>query len=233
MKVLQINAVYGFGSTGRIVLEISECLNTEGIDNKVIACNNLQGCLKICNSVENKIHALFARVFGLDSHYSYFSTRKILKVIRKYNPDIIHLHNLHSNYINLPKLLKHLAKNDIATVVTLHDCWFYTGKCTHYITVGCDKWQKECGNCPQLKNDIPSWFFDRTTKQLKEKREGFNSIPRLAVVGVSDWITNEAKKSLLKNAKIIKRIYNWIDTETFYPRNVDIRKNIIYLKTSS
>lgn len=227
MKVLQINAVYGYGSTGRTALELTTEIKKYGWESLTIFSHAQDGYAdskKICSNVHNKFNALVSRAIGTDSHNPFGVTRKVLKIIKKHNPDVVHLRNLHANYVNLPKLLKFLAKNDIATVVSLHDCWFYTGKCTHYITIGCDKWQKECGKCPQLKNDVPSWFFDRTAKQLKEKRDGFNSIPRLAVIGVSDWITNEAKKSLLKNAKIIKRIYNWIDINTFYPRNVDIRE---------
>jgi glycosyltransferase involved in cell wall biosynthesis len=56
----------------------------------------------------------------------------------------------------------------------------------------------------------------------KDKKECFSAIPRLAVVGVSDWITNEGKKSFLANAKIIKRIYNWIDLDVFYPRTENV-----------
>jgi len=68
-----------------------------------------------------------------------------------------------------------------------------------------------------LKKDNPSWFFDKTTQMLKDKARWFAAIPRLAVVGVSDWITNEAKKSILASAKVITRIYNWIDLDVFKP----------------
>ncbi len=223
MKVVQINAVCGKGSTGRTTKELSDTLNQSGIENLIISTSDYiaENHVRVGCKFENKLHALLARVFGYDNHYSYFSTRKIIKTLKEYKPDIVHLRNLHANYVNLPKLLKYLAKNDIATVVSLHDCWFFTGKCTHYTQQGCYRWQDGCGNCPQLKKDIPSWFFDKTAKQLKEKKEGFLSIPRLAVVGVSDWITNEAKKSFLKDAKIVKCVYNWIDLDVFYPRVVE------------
>lgn len=65
-------------------------------------------------------------------------------------------------------------------------------------------------------------FFDRTSKMWNDKKRLWLSIPNLAVVGVSDWITNEAKKSpMFKNAKIIRRIYNWIDLDVFKPANAD------------
>lgn len=147
-----------------------------------------------------------------------------------YKPDVVVLRNLHGNYINLPILLKYLAKNDIATVVVLHDCWFYTGKCCHYTVQGCFKWQEACGNCPQLKKHNKSWFFDRTKNLLADKKRLFDALPRLAVVGVSDWLTNEAKKAtVFEKAKIITRIYNWIDTEKFSPRNTDELREMLGL----
>ena len=54
---------------------------------------------------------------------------------------------------------------------------------------------------------------------LEDKKRLFGAIPRLAVVGVSDWLTNEAKKSpVFRSAEEIERIYNWVNTETFSPR---------------
>lgn len=113
-------------------------------------------------------------------------------------------------------LLDFLASQDIGTVITLHDCWFYTGKCMYYTTAQCSKWRDGCHHCPQLRVDNKSWFFDQTAKIWRDKKTKFETIPRLAVVGVSDWITDEAKESFLGKAKIIRRIYNWIDLDTFH-----------------
>ena len=58
----------------------------------------------------------------------------------------------------------------------------------------------------------------------------FEAIDRLAVIGVSDWITNEAKSSFLSTAKIVQRIYNWIDLSEFYPKkNTEIRKKFAFI----
>lgn len=219
MKVLQINAVSRIRSTGRIVSEIVDVLNQTG-NKGVIACSSRKSTnneIKIGNKIDTKIHSLLSRIFGTQAYFSKRATKRLLNSVSKLNPDVVHLHNLHSNYINLKLLLNYLAKNDIPTVITLHDCWFYTGKCTYYTVYNCYKWQTECGGCPRLKKDNPSWIFDRTQKMRQDKMKWFSAIPRLAVVGVSDWITNEARKSFLSSAKIITRIYNWIDLETFKP----------------
>ncbi|WP_313016297.1 glycosyltransferase [Acetoanaerobium noterae] len=223
MRVLQINAVNGIRSTGRIVAEISDYLNNIGHDGYIAYSDGVayKNGYKIGSKVETKLHGLFSRIFGTQAYFSKYGTKKLLEYIEELNPDVIHLHNLHGNYINLRLLMEYIALEDIPTVLTLHDCWFYTGKCTHYTIDNCYKWQSECGNCPRLKKDNKSWFFDRTKKMYRDKKEWFGSIPRLAVVGVSDWITNEAKKSLLSSAQMITRIYNWIDLDVFRPVNTN------------
>ena len=232
MKILQINAVNAIASTGRTSKEMSEELLKNDFDSVVAYSNgpsfSPENEYLIGNKIDTKIHGFMSRLTGKQGYFSRGATKKLLKFMDEYKPDVVVLRNLHGNYINLPMLLKYLAKNDIATVVVLHDCWFYTGKCCHYTKIGCYRWQNYCGNCPSLKNYNPSWFFDRTTKLLADKKRLFGAIPRLAVVGVSDWLTNEAKKSpVFENAKIITRIYNWIDTEKFSPMHIgDIRKKL-------
>ncbi len=222
MNILQINAVYGIGSTGRTTKELDEYLQQNGHNSfaAVAQTDTIKSNVHIIsNSFDKKLHAFLSRLFGKQGYYSSLSTRRTIKYINKCNPDVVHLRNLHANYINIPMLLKYLAKKDIATVVTLHDCFFYTGKCTHYTVQKCYKWQTGCYNCPKLRSDNASWLFDCTKKMWRDKKKYFGNIPRLAVTGVSDWTANEAKKSLLSSAKIIQRIYNWIDLSVFYPRD--------------
>lgn len=222
MKVLQINAVYGYSSTGRICVEMEYGLTVRGHQCVTAYGNGMgngQNCFRMGNKYGVKLHSLLARLSGTPGYFSRCSTDSLIKYLREYQPDIVHLHNLHGNYIHVPMLLKYLGENDIPTVLTLHDCWFFTGKCTHYTVDGCDRWQNGCKNCIRLKKDIPSWLFDRTEKMWRDKKKCFEAIPRLAVVGVSDWITDEAKKSFLGSAKIVRRIYNWIDLDVFCPQS--------------
>lgn len=233
MKVLQINAVYGAGSTGRMTKELHEYMLQRGIDSYVACSNGIELSdlrqIHIGNAVDVKLHSLLSRVTGFQGYYSKRATVELLKKIEDLKPDIVQLGNLHSNYVNVKMLLDYLGKHNIATVIVLHDCWFYTGKCTHYTVDMCNKWKNQCGNCPRLKKDIPSWFFDLTAKMLEDKSICFKNIKKLAVIGVSEWIAAEARKSILKDATIIKCIYNWIDTDIFKPdyiRASKIRKKL-------
>lgn len=220
MKILQINAVNSVASTGQIVKDLNDVLLNKGFESVVAYSKgfsyNLQNEFKMGSVFDTKVHAFLSRLTGKQGYFSKRPTKKLLSFMDNYKPDIVVLHNLHANFINLPLVLKYLAKKDIATVAVIHDCWLYTGKCCHYTVENCYNWKNVCQNCPSLKKHNTSWFFDRTRKLQKDKIELFGSIPRLAVVGVSDWITNEVAQSpVFKNAKVFRRIYNWVDTNTF------------------
>ncbi len=217
MKILQINAVYKLSSTGRTVFELHEFLQKNGIESYVACANKIESenIYLIGSYFEKKLHALMSRLTGLQGYFSRRGTRKLIKYMEQIKPDIVHLRNLHANYINLPILFSYLAQNNIGTVITLHDCWIYTGKCAHYTIEKCYKWQGGCHHCPKRDSDNKSWFFDQTPKMWLDKKTWLEAIPRLAVVGVSEWITREAKKSILGKAEIIRCVYNWIDLDTF------------------
>lgn len=226
MKVLQINAVYGFKSTGIIAKDIEKLLINNGHEAYIAyqtAIEPPQNSFKVGNTLDYKIHAIYARVFGRQAYASKLATKGLIKYIKTISPDIVHFHNLHSNYISFNMLCDYLAKSKIPVVITMHDCWFFTGKCTHYAAVKCDKWQTTCGACPQNKTEQPSLFFDCTSKVLKDKTEHLNKLHNLTLVGCSNWIANEAKKSLLKNADITVA-YNGVDTLVFTPHESNFKE---------
>ena len=227
MKILQINAVYNLSSTGRTCAQLQNYINNNTVHEcKTAFCygGEAKDGYIIGSKLDRNIHGLLSRLFGKQGYYSFLSTKALIAFLKKYKPDIVHLRNLHGNYINLPILFNYLNSNNIPIVVTLHDCWFFTGKCVHYSKLGCDRWLESCGNCPALKQGNVSWFFDKTEKMLGDKKKFFASSYKTAFIGVSDWITNEILKSDIgKNASVVKRIYNWIDLSVFTPSSVNTR----------
>ena len=222
MKVVQINAVYGFSSTGRTTREMHEYLLSVGMDSYV-ACPELtglkEGGIKIGWTLDYKLHGLLSRVIGKQGYFSTLPTRRLIRKLDAISPDVVVLRNFHSNYINFPLIAQYLAKKNIVTIVVLHDCWFFTGHCCHYIDVGCDKWQHECNHCPSIRRWNKSLFFDHSQSIFRDKKRLFEAIPRLAIVGVSGWVTDEARKApIFSKAKQFLPIYNWIDLETFSPK---------------
>lgn len=233
MKIVQINTVFNRGSIGRTTAEIHEALKADGHSSYVFTAINEDAdnnVFMIGNSIDHKIHSFFSKLFGLQAYFSILPTYRLVRALKKIAPDVVHLRNLHANYINLPILLKYLAKEDIATVLTLHDCWFITGKCCYYTHVNCEKWKTECHDCPALKFDNVSWFFDRSKKVYNDKKRLFSAIPRLAVYGNSQWTTDQALHSFLKDAKYIGRIYNWIDQDIYHYENCEDLRNTYNLQ---
>ena len=112
MKILQINAVYGTGSTGRIVAELDRALQEQGIESLVVTPKSNVPKNNICiigSRLDRKIHGICSRLSGKQGHFSKGATKKLIRYMEKQRPDVVHLHNLHGNYIHLPMLLRYLG----------------------------------------------------------------------------------------------------------------------------
>ena len=226
MKVLQINT-FGNLSTGKIAVDIYRTLKARGNEGVVaFARNDVPGdvpSFRIGNSLSVYADGIFARFTDKAGHYSKGATAKLIKQIKDYDPDIIHLHNLHGYYINVPMLFEYLAEADKPVVWTLHDCWAYTGHCCYYSMAECSKWRQEgCSRCPQKKSYPASLFKDNSAKNFSEKNQMFHSVKGLNLVCVSNWLNNELKDSFLKDLPS-RVIYNGIDTNVFKPSSCDFR----------
>ncbi len=173
-----------------------------------------ENAYRINNYFEYYFHNIMSRITGLEGYFSLIPTIKLIRKIKKYKPDCIILQNIHGHFLNFPIFFGFLKTLKIPILNIVHDCWCFTGKCGHYTISGCDKWTKECGNCPKLREYPQSYIFDNTKFMLKKKKEWFGNLYNLHAVGVSDWITNEAAKSFLGKNKAY-RVYNWINRDIF------------------
>lgn len=227
MKVLFINTVCGRGSTGRIIRDI-DCLLRENGDESLTLYGRYEApedmnSLRVETDLGNKIHVLHTRIFDRHGFSSHKATKKAISAIEEYKPDVIHLHNLHGYYLNLPMLFKYLAKADIPVVWTFHDCWGYTGHCMYSDFIGCEKWKTQCYSCPKKDIYPQSWLFDSSRKNYKDKKKLFTALKNLTIVTVSDWLKGEVEKSFMGKYPI-KRIYNGIDRTVFKPTESTIRE---------
>ncbi|MDD2496091.1 MAG: glycosyltransferase, partial [Tissierellia bacterium] len=163
MKILQINIVYKEKSTGRTCFEVKQALENCGHKGYVAygkGKHTDENTYRIGSDIEYYFHNIMARITGLQGYFSYFATRRLIKYIKQVSPDIIHLRNLHANYLNLPKLFKFLKEASVPVILNLHDCWAFTGKCPHYTDIQCFKWKDQCYSCPVRHNYPQSLFFD-------------------------------------------------------------------------
>jgi len=219
MKVAYINTVAGFGCTGVISLHLLNGLIGDGQSGWLFYGRGIPdplGCsTRFAFKWEVRLHGLQTRLLGTHAQGSVLSTYHLLHLLQEYEPDIIHLHNLHGYYVNLNMLLGYCVRKDIPLVWTFHDAWPFTGHCAY--PYDCEKWMTGCGNCPR-KGDYPkSIFFDRSARQWEKKQEAVKNLNRLMVVTPSRWLAELAERSFF-NSKTIRVVNNGIDTEhVFYP----------------
>lgn len=216
MRILQVNAVYKTKSTGRIVMEIHKYLQSKEIESYVAyATENTDNSgdnnvFRVGNMFDHKLHAIAYRIDKMQGCHSKRETKKLLKKIKEVAPDVVLTHNLHSNYLHVETFLEGLKDLGIPVVLVLHDCWFMTGGCYHYTETKCREWLSGCEKCEVLGK--------AAKKKYRINCEIFNYV-HPTIVAISKWIEQEAHKSLLSTRTDIKMIYNWIDRETFYPRD--------------
>ena len=222
MRIVQINGG-AKGSTGKIMMGIAEVARAQG--HEVMCASPITttnrdagedcGYYRIGTFNSRRLNVALARITGFNGCFAWFETYRLLKKIDEFKPDIIHLHNLHDSYINLPMLFSYIKKHNVPTVWTLHDCWAFTGQCPHFTMVKCDKWKTGCYGCPQYKA-YPSSLYDNTKRMWKLKKKWFTGVKNMTIVTPSEWLANLVNESYLKEYPI-KVINNGIDLNVFKP----------------
>lgn len=232
MRILQINCVYGYGSTGKIVEDVANyCISKK---DDVIVLYGRQGIcsspnvIKVSSELEAKIHSVMSRITGLDFGYSPIATYKAIRIINSISPDVVHLHCLNGHFINVYKILDYLKKNKIPTVLTLHAEIMHTAGCEH--AYDCMKWVRECHDCGRITGLVTRYFRDDAKYAYKKMKKSFNDFHNLLIVGVSDWLTNRARQSgvfISSDAKFIT-IENGLDLTAFH--DIPLQENPLYCK---
>lgn len=222
MKILFINSVCGIGSTGRIVENLYNYFKAEGHDVKIAYGRNKHDKIpqedQYCFYSKLNIysHAFFARLFDRSAMaYSKRTTRKLIKFIEEFKPDIVNLHNLHGYYLNVPILLKYLGEKNIKCVFTLHDCWLFTGHCAYFYYNKCNGYMSDCSHCKNKECYPKSIAMSHAPTNLKIKKQLLDGIKHKSFICPSKWLKDFAlQSSILKNEKI-DVVYNAINYNVF------------------
>lgn len=219
MKILQINTIVNSGSTGRISEDIGQVLMANGHESYIAYSRGTQksksNLIKIGSKKDMFIHGLISRMFDRHGFGSEKATKELLKQIDKIKPDVIGLHNIHGYYINIEVLFNYLAERKIPVIWTFHDCWPFTGHCTFFDSVGCEKWKTQCEKCPKTKMYPASLGWDNSYKNFQDKKAIFNQVENLQIVTPSNWLKDLVKLSFLKHTATC--IHNGIDINQFKP----------------
>ncbi len=227
---MQVNCVYRKGSTGKIVYELHHELEAFGNTSIVLYGRGVKSkesiVFKVSSEFEAKIHSVMARLFSVEFGYSPFATMKTIRMIRKHNPDVVHLHVLNGHFVNVYRLLEYLKSKEIKTVLTLHAEIMHTAGCEH--AEECEKWRVHCYDCLKVRGLISSIFRDDTRYCFKKIKKTYTGFHTLTVVGVSDWLTSRAKQSpLFPPDTSFFTVGNGLDTDIFKNVNSnDLRKRL-------
>ena len=231
MKILMINVVCGIRSTGRICTDLAAELEKQGHEVKIAYGRGKvpeqfhKYAVRVGTDLDVYMHALKSRLFDSVGFESKRVTKKFVSWIREYDPDVIHLHNLHGYYINVEILFQYLKECGKKIIWTLHDCWAFTGHCTHFDYIGCDKWKKNCTHCPQKKEYPASCLKDNSYYNFRRKKDVFQNIPNMILVTPSNWLKTLISQSFLRKYPV-NVIHNGIDTSIFKPVDYSIKERL-------
>lgn len=221
MRIFQINSHYDQSGAGKIVACIHRELKQHGHDSMVAygrgKVTNEDCIYRIGSKVELAFEGFATRIIGITGFTSWNATKKLIREINKFSPDIIHLHGLHGYYLNFKILFDYINKNNIPCVWTFHDCHAFSGNCGYHYE--CEKWKIGCYKCQHLTDYPTSYLFDHTKWMWKKKKKLFTQTDNKIIVSPSEWMTNDAKQSFFGKYQCVT-INNGIETENvFYRRN--------------
>lgn len=219
-KLIQINTVCN-GSTGKIMGGIAKNARQDGYETLCIYGRRKGfqdlNCIKVGGFFSFWFHVLIATLFDKQGHGSYFKTKKMVRILRKENPSILHLHNIHGYYLNYKVLFTYLKKEYTGKIYwTFHDCWPFTGHCPYFTAVDCSRWKTECYHCPNKKRYPISLGLDSSKSNFYEKKKLFTGLKDLTIITPSDWLNRLVKESFLKEYPVVT-IHNTIDQNIFKP----------------
>lgn len=229
MKVLMINSVCGIKSTGRICTDLAAELEKRGHTVRIaygrdeVPAQFAHLSFKIGNKWGTYAHGCYARVFDAAGFGSKKATRDFIHWVEDFDPDVIHLHNIHGYYVNVQILFDYLRRSNKRIVWTLHDCWAFTGHCCYFDYADCAKWKEQCCNCPQKQDYPASVLLDRSKENYIKKKELFSGLADMTLVTPSRWLASLVHESFLHDYPV-RVIPNWVNTNTFSNTPEDFRK---------
>ncbi len=216
MKIVQINATCGQGSTGKICVSISRLLVECGVENYVlysVGNSDYRYGIKYCGDKLRLLQSLFEKVTGSYGFGLSISTKKLIKELDRINPDIVHIHNIHTHDCNIGILCDYLKRKNKRVFWTFHDCWAFTGYCTYFDYPSCNKWKTGCEKCLQYKKY--SALTDRSRANYIKKKKAVNGLD-LKIITPSRWLLGLCKQAFVSIYPVYV-INNGIDLDIFKP----------------
>ena len=236
MKVMHVVAGELTGGAARGAYWLHQAMRSIGIDSVVytnsrathgdesVVSTNTSKPQLIANLARSQVDQSIASLYSGRSS-GMFSTGLLGNDFTKSDAyrsaDIIHLHWINAGFINI----KHLAGIDKPLIWTMRDMWPMTGGC-HY-SMGCDKFETGCGSCSQLSSksdhDLSRFVLNRKKKYLPRSMQ---------IVGISNWLTEQARQSQLFRDFNVRTIHNNVDSSEFFPVDKQLARRMLGIQTS-
>ena len=224
--IVEINGI-NYGSTGKMAISVAEEARKQGYDVYSFFRNSREGKKRLKDNqfligtwLDKIISERLAFITGLNGYFNIVNTFIFLKELDTIKPDLIHLHALCDNYLNINMLFRYIEKHSIPVVWTFHDSWAFTGRCAQF---KCEKWESGCGHCPYLDIYPYSLIFDPSDRVWKKRNKLYNKLDNLTIVTPSQWLAGLTLKSFFKNKYPIITINNGINLDIFKPCAKDFR----------
>ena len=230
MKILYVNAVCGVGSTGRIVVDLMNRAKNDGYSVKA-ACSTTEpvrgaeasDVIVVGTRLDYYTHNILSRITDHEGLYSKKATRRLIAHIKEFDPDLIHLHNIHGHWINYEQLFMYVREANKRVIWTLHDCWAFTGHCTHFSIRKCEQWRSHCRHCTGIRDYPKCYGKGDVSKNFERKKKAFTGPQKMTIVTPSEWLKELVKSSFLGDYPV-EVIHNAIDLSTFKPRASHFRE---------
>lgn len=215
-KVVIINTVYEYGSTGLLAEQLYEYGEGHGYEAFVFYGRGKRidspKIIKIDSTLECVLHKVLTLLTGYQGYFSNAATNKLLSFIESEGIDRVILLNLHGYYLNEKKLLNYLKENKIVTAYITPDEYAGMGKCCY--SKECEKYKTGCEKCPYVRDYPKSLFFDRSKEIFELKKELYNGFDTVTFVGPESNLVKFRESVLLKD-KPLKAASWGIDLECY------------------
>ncbi len=217
MKILIVNAYDTVGGASRAAYRLHQSLLSEGVNSKMLVQNKKSNISTIIstkstirkiliNPFRPALDHVLMKFYGAKTLFSssYMPFSEIIEQINQINPDIVHLHWITGGMMTI----EDMAKINAPIVWSLHDMWAFTDG-YHY-----DETYNICKNyCDyEPKNFLSNKVFAR-------KKKTYKTIGNMTIIGLSRWMRDCAKNSVLLKDKQHINLPNPIDTSVFKPFN--------------
>ncbi|MCL2736624.1 MAG: glycosyltransferase [Propionibacteriaceae bacterium] len=219
LTVLLVNVLADTRSTGRICKDLYWAYEAAGYEPTIAygrgtAAPDLRS-FKIGSTFDMLEHAGETLLFDNHGMSSRARTRRFLSQVADLSPDVIHLHNIHGYYLNVPHLFAYLKEEFHGHVLwTLHDMWAITGHSAHLTEE--ERYRDAIPQSGARHWEYPFSAVDRYTRNAVLKRTWFSSVPRMTIVTPSHWLSSVIEGSFLSSYPI-HTVHNGTDLETFHP----------------